>query len=76
MSATRPGFLCLAATVALIVPKLVEGDITATGFGASAGAVLWIAGLLLYRCTRDKPNTIVSLVLFVLAAFVAYGYLA
>jgi len=70
------GLLCLAAAVALTVPQLLWGNITATGFAAAAAAVLWLAGLLLHRRTRGKPNTIVSLVLFVLAAFAAYGYLA
>lgn len=76
MGATLTGLLGLAATVALTVPQLLWGDKTATGFAAAAAALLWPARLLLHRHTRDKPNTIVSLVLFVLAAFVAYGYLA
>jgi hypothetical protein len=70
------GLFCLAAAFALTVPQLLRGIVTSAGFAESAGAVLWLAGLLLHRRTRDKPNTIVSLVLFVLAAFVAYGYLA
>ena len=60
----------------LTVPQLLWGTITATAFAAVAAAVLWLAGLLLHRGARDKPNTFVSLVLFVLAVFVAYGYLA
>lgn len=70
------GLFCLAAALTLTVPQLLWGTITATAFAAVAAAVLWLAGLLLHRGARDKPNTFVSLVLFVLAVFVAYGYLA
>lgn len=72
---TLTGLFCLAAAFTLTVPQLLWGTITATGYSAAATAVLWLAGFLLHRRTRDKPNTVVSLVLFGLAVFVAYGYL-
>ena len=70
------GVACFVGALSLIIPQLAWGEDAVTGLAAIYTAVLWLVGLLLHWRSREKPNTVVSLVLVALASFLAYGYLS
>jgi hypothetical protein len=65
--------LCLLGAAALILPGLLSLSAWITPIAAALLAVLLLISALLHIRCRTQPKIFVSLVLFVFAAFIAYG---
>ena len=66
--------LCaLAGGVGLILPAVTGGLGWLAPWPAALLAVMMLAAIGFHLACRESPNSVVSLILFALAAFVAYG---
>ncbi|MBL8058461.1 MAG: DoxX family protein [Anaerolineales bacterium] len=77
-AAARPLLTLIAAAVllgglGLILPAALGMWPWLTAWAAALLAGLMLAALGLHLACRDQPNSLVSLILFALAAFLAYG---
>lgn len=63
----------LLGTAGLILPGLWTSTGWITPFAAAALSILLLLSILFHTKCREKPNIFVSIILFILAAFVAYG---
>jgi VIT1/CCC1 family predicted Fe2+/Mn2+ transporter len=59
--------------VALVLPAAIGAAAWLTPWAAALLAVMMLGAIGFHLSCRDNPRTVVSLVLFALAAFVAYG---
>lgn len=65
--------LMVLGGAALVLPAFVDLPAGFTLAAAVAVAVLMLLSLVPHIIARDKPNIFVSLILFALAVFLAYG---
>lgn len=63
----------LAGALSLVLPAALEVASWLTPLAAALLAVMMLAALGFHLACREKPKSAVSLVLFALSAFVAYG---
>ena len=61
------------ATIGLILPEVLGSPAWITPLTSGVMSVLLLVSLFFHIIFREKPQIFVSVVLFVLAAFVAYG---
>ena len=77
-AAVRPLLVLIAAgallgALGLVLPAAIEVAAWLTPWAAALLAVMMLAALGFHLVCREKPKSVVSLVLFALSAFVAYG---
>ena len=63
----------LLGAVGLLFPAFIHSMAWLTPWAAALLAGMSLASAVIHRSCRDTPKTWVSLILFALAAFVAYG---
>ena len=63
--------LCLIGAIGLILPELLHESSKFTSYSSAAAAILLLVSILCHVKTRKKPKIFVSIILAILAAFVA-----
>lgn len=73
---TLIAILALIAALGLILPGVSGFWTQLTLWAAGLTALMMLGSIYFHVIFRDKPNVFVSIILFILAVFVAYGRLA
>jgi uncharacterized membrane protein YphA (DoxX/SURF4 family) len=63
----------LIGTIGLLLPGMLRSAAWLTSATAILLSILLLASIFFHVKSREKPNIFVSLILFVFAAFIAYG---
>jgi len=75
---SRPLHLIIAVltfigTIGLILPGILTLPTWVTPVSAAIMAIMLLLSILFHIKSREKPNIFVSFILFIFAAFIAYG---